>query len=311
MSQAALVSTSPGKARARTFAQQQQRFFWLLVSPVLIVLAIITLLPMIYLLVVSLTPLNMTKPGSGADFSAPLANYAVLLTDTRLHDSLWTQLKLSVATVGLQLFFGLAVALLLNKSSRLGELVRTSLLIPMVLPPIVVAIIWKMIFSPDISPLWGVFYWLGWHVPVPITDARFALSAIVIADTWEWFPFTMLIILSALSMMPEEYTESAQIDGATAWQQTWYVTLPYLRGALLVAGLFRLIDSIKAFPLIYLLTNGGPGTVTEVTNFYVFVQSFNFSFLGYSSAITVILVAIVCVLSWGIVRLVSGGERAE
>jgi multiple sugar transport system permease protein len=311
MTQVASAATAFGKRRGRSFVEQQTRFFWLLLTPVLAVLAVITLVPMIYLVIVSLTPLNLTKPGSGTDFSAPLANYALLLSDSRLHDSLWTQAKLSVATVGLQLLLGLGIALLLNKSARIGQLVRTSLLIPMVLPPIVVAIIWKMIFSPDISPLWGLFYWLGWNVPVPITDAHWALGAIILADSWEWFPFTMLIILSALSMMPEEYVEAAQLDGASAWQMTWYITLPYLRSALLVAGLFRLIDSIKAFPLIYLLTNGGPGTVTEVTNFYVFVQSFNFSFIGYSSAVTVVLVVFVCILSWGIVRMVSGGERAE
>ena len=121
----------------------------------------------------------------------------------------------------------------------------------------------------------------------------------------------MLIILSALSMMPEELVEAARLDGASSFQLTLYITLPYLRGALLVAGLFRLIDSIKAFPLIYLLTNGGPGTVTEVTNYYIFVQAFNFSYLGYSSAVTIVLVGVVCLLSWVIVRLVSGGERAE
>ena len=295
----------------RSFAAQQHRFFWGLLTPVLLILAIITLVPAVYLFIVSLTPLNLTRPQSGWDFSSPLANYVLQLSDVRLHDSLWTQVKLSVSTVGLQLILGLLAALLLNTSARLGALIRTSLLIPMVLPPIVVAIIWKMLFSPDISPLWWLFEWLGWQVPVPITDAHYALSAIVLADTWEWFPFTMLIILSALSMMPEEQVEAARLDGASSFQLTLYITLPYLRGALLVAGLFRLIDSIKAFPLIYLLTGGGPGTVTEVTNYYIFVQAFNFSFIGYSSAVTVVLVAVVCLLSWIIVRLVSGGERAE
>jgi multiple sugar transport system permease protein len=101
------------------------------------------------------------------------------------------------------------------------------------------------------------------------------------------------------------------VDGATAWQTTWHITLPYLKGVLLVAGLFRLIDSIKAFPLIYILTDGGPGTVTEVTNYYSFVQAFNFSYLGYSSAITVVLVAITAFLSWAILTLVGWGRDVE
>ena len=311
MSSTTTVPAAFGPRALRSFATQQRRFFWVLLTPVLVILAIITLLPTAYLFVVSLTPLILTKPQSGWDFSSPFANYILQLSDTRLHDSLWTQLKLSVSTVSLQVILGLLVALLLNTNARLGAVIRTSLLVPMVLPPIVVAIIWKMLFSPDISPLWWLFDALGWQVPVPITDAHYALSAIVLADTWEWFPFTMLIILSALSMMPEELVEAARLDGASSFQLTLYITLPYLRGALLVAGLFRLIDSIKAFPLIYLLTNGGPGTVTEVTNYYIFVQAFNFSYLGYSSAVTIVLVGVVCLLSWVIVRLVSGGERAE
>ncbi len=178
----------------------------------------------------------------------------------------------------------------------------------MVLPPIVVAIIWKIVYSPDISPVWWLFNALGWVVPAPITDPRFALLSIIIADTWEWFPFTMLIILAALKMMPGEWREAALVDGASARQLFFFITLPYLRGALLVAGLFRLIDSIKTFPLIYLLTEGGPGTVTEVTNYYTFVQAFNFSYIGYSSAITIVLVAMVAVLSFVIIRLVDSNE---
>jgi len=188
---------------------------------------------------------------------------------------------------------------------------RTVFLIPMVLPPIVVAIIWKVIYTPDISPFHWAMQAIGLPMPALITDADWALTAIIIADTWEWFPFTMLMILAALQMMPEEHVDAARVDGANAWQLTWYVTLPYLRGVLLVAALSRLIDSIKAFPLIYILTDGGPGSLTEVTNYYGFIQAFNFSFLGYSSAITVVLVAITLLLSWLTLRLVGWGRYVE
>ena len=218
---------------------------------------------------------------------------------------------LSFWTVGLQLLIGLGFALLLNMRSSLLQALRTVFLIPMVLPPIVVAIIWKVIYTPDISPLHWAIQAFGWRMPALITDANWALTAIIIADTWEWFPFTMLMILAALQMMPEEHIDAARVDGASAWQMLWYVTLPYLKGVLLVAGLFRLIDSIKAFPLIYILTDGGPGSLTEVTNYYGFVQAFNFSFLGYSSAITVVLVGFTVVLSWLILRLVGWGRDVE
>jgi multiple sugar transport system permease protein len=294
-----------------TFADHRQTFYWRLLWPTLVVLMVVTLLPTLYLIITSLTPLNLTRPGTAWDFSAPWQNYVFLWEDRRLHRSFWVQAKLSFWTVGLQLLLGFVFAMLLNVRASVMVALRTIFLIPMVLPPIVVAIIWKVLYTPDISPFWWVFAALGWDVPALITDANWALTAIIIADTWEWFPFTMLMMLAGLQMMPDEHLEAARIDGASVWQMTWYVVLPHLKGVLLVAGLFRLIDSIKAFPLIYILTEGGPGNLTEVTNYYSFIQAFNFSYLGYSSAITVVLVATTVGLSALIIRMVGWGQHVD
>ncbi len=280
-------------------------------APSLLVLGAVTILPTLYLIATSLTPLTLTNPDTAADFSRPHANYLALLADSRFHNSVWVQVKLSVATVGLQLLVGLALALVLNLRSGFLEVCRTVFLLPMVLPPIVVAIIWKVLYTPDISPVLAGLRALGLPAPAPITEPGLALWAIVLADVWEWFPFTMLMTLAALQMLPEQPLEAARIDGASAWQTFRYIVLPLLRPALLVAGLFRLIDSVKAFPLIYILTDGGPGTVTEVTNYYAFVQAFNFSYLGFSSAITVVMVAATFLLSWWIVRLVGTEVEVE
>ncbi|MBM3623560.1 MAG: sugar ABC transporter permease [Alphaproteobacteria bacterium] len=291
--------------------RRQHRFFVWCVAPSLAVLALITLLPSLYLLVTSFTQLNLTRPETQWDFSQPFESYRQILADSRLHHSLWVQAKLSFWTVLLQVLIGLLLALLLNMRSGLIEALRTVFLIPMVLPPIVVAIIWKVIYTPDISPMHGIFRAIGWNVPALITDPNWALTAIIIADTWEWFPFTMLMVLAALQMMPQEILDAAKVDGATPLQLTFYITLPFLQGVLLVAGLFRLIDSIKAFPLIFILTDGGPGNVTEVTNYYSYLQAFNFSFLGFSSAITIALLAASVALSWLIVRVVGWGVRVD
>jgi multiple sugar transport system permease protein len=298
-------------SRSASFAGAQRRFFVWCVAPSLAVLAIVTLLPSLYLLATSFTPLNLTRPETQWDFSQPLISYGQLLQDDRLRNSLWVQVKLSFWTVLLQLAIGLGLALLLNIKSRLLEALRTVFLIPMVLPPIVVAIIWKVIYTPDISPMHGLFKAIGWNVPALITNPDWALTAIIIADTWEWFPFTMLMVLAALQMLPQELLDAAKVDGASPWQLTRHVTLPFIQGVLLVAGLFRLIDSIKAFPLIYILTEGGPGSLTEVTNYYSFLQAFNFSYLGFSSAITVVLLAATIVLSWIIIRSVGWGTKID
>lgn len=289
----------------------RDRFFALCVAPSLAVLAVITLAPALYLLATSFTPLDLSRPETAWNFAQPLGNYAEMPRDARLLNSLWVQARLSFWTVSLQLLIGFGFALLLNMRSRFLEALRTVFLIPMVLPPIVVAIIWKVIYTPDISPMhWGLSL-LGVSMPALITHPDWALTAIIVADTWQWFPFTMLMTLAALQMMPQEMVDAARVDGASAWQMTWHVTLPFLKGVLLVAGLFRLIDSIKAFPLIFILTEGGPGSVTEVTNYYSFLQAFNFSFLGYSSAITVALLAATVLLSWAFIRLVGWGQHGE
>jgi multiple sugar transport system permease protein len=285
----------------------RRRAFLAGLLPTLVVLAAITVAPALFLVVVSLTPLNLVNPQSAFDFSAPLANYTDLLADDRFLHSAWVQAKLSTLGVGLQLLVGLGMALLLNARSAWLSAVRSVFLIPMVLPPIVAALVWKVLLTPDVSPVHRLAEAVGLPFGSLITNADTALLAIAIADTWQWFPFTMLMVLAALQMMPDEPIDAARIDGADRWQLFVYIVLPHIRAALVVAGLFRLIDSLKAFPMIYVLTNGGPGMATEVTNFYAFQQAFNFSYWGYASAIATLMLAAALGLSWLIGRL--GWER--
>ena len=292
------------------WAVERRSAFRLGLAPALVVLALITIAPAIYLVLTSLTPLNLTLPDSAWDFSTPLANYTDLIEDPRFTRSAWVQVKLSVATVVSQLLIGLGVALLLNGGGRIRQLARSGFLIPMVLPPIVVGILWRVMYAVDISPFHRLMEFIGLPVPSLITSPDLALTAIVIAETWEWFPFTMLMVLAALQMVPSAPIEAARIDGANDWQLFRYVTFPYIQQTLVVAGIFRLIDSIKAFPLIFVLTDGGPGDVTEVTNYYAYRQAFTFSLWGYGSAIATLMVASIFVLSWIIDRL-TGTSPAE
>jgi multiple sugar transport system permease protein len=298
-------------AGARWSEERGKAFFWGL-APALLVLATITVAPAIYLVATSLTPLNLTMPDTAWDFSGPQYNYLDLWEDERFHRSAWIQVQLSVATVALQLLMGLGVALLLNHGTWLRRFARTIFLVPMVLPPIAVGILWRVMYTVDVSPFHRFMAWIGLPVRPLITDPDLALWAIVIVDTWEWFPFTMLMTLAALQMIPDSPIEAAKIDGASDVQLFRYVLLPYIVPTLVVAGLFRLIDSIKAFPLIYVLTNGGPGDATTVTNYYAFVQAFNFSLWGYASAIATLMVAAIFLLSWLIDRLTGARDaRAD
>lgn len=297
-------------APAPGWEAERRRAFLFGLAPSLLILGAITLVPAATLLVISLTPLNLLDPVGTFRFDDPLVNYRQLLDDPRFLGSLWVQLRLSLSSVTLQLALGLAIALLLNANSRVLAAIRSVFLIPMVLPPIVVALIWKILYTPDVSPLHRALEQVGLPLRSLIANPDTALWAISIAETWQWFPFTMLMVLAALQMIPDEPLEAARIDGANRWQLFRYIVLPYIRPVLVVCALFRLIDSFKAFPLIYVLTNGGPGTVTEVTNFYGFIQAFNFSYWGYASAIAVVMLAAVFVISWSISRF-KGSEANE
>lgn len=281
---------------------RRRAFLWGLL-PSLAVLLLITLAPATALLVASFTPLSLTDAAATFHFKDPLVNYRYLLEDERFLRSIATQLKLSASSVMLQLAVGLGLALLLNGRSKLLGATRTVFLIPMVLPPIVVALIWKIMYTPDVSPLHRALDAVGLPVRSLIANPDTALWAISIADTWQWFPFTMLMVLATLQMVPDDPLEAASLDGANRWQLFRYIVFPYIRPVLVVCGLFRLIDSFKAFPLIYVLTDGGPGTVTEVTNYYGFIQAFNFSYWGYASAIAMVILAGVFALSWLVGRL--------
>ena len=300
--------TSP--ARPSGWAAQRRNAFRIGLAPALLVLAVITIAPAIYLVLTSLTPLNLTLPDTAWDFSTPLGNYTDLWDDPRFITSVWVQVKLSVATVILQLALGLGVALLLNGDTPIRRFARSGFLIPMVLPPIVVGILWRVMYAVDISPFHRLMEAIGLPVGSLITNPNTALWAIVLAESWEWFPFTMLMALAALQMVPAAPVEAAKIDGANSWQMFRFVIFPYIQQTLLVAAIFRLIDSIKAFPLIFVLTDGGPGDVTEVTNYYGYRQAFTFSLWGYGSAIATLMVAGIFVLSWAIDRMM-GKVNAE
>ena len=287
---------------------ERRRFNRWALAPSLIILFAIAVLPALYLLAASLTPFQLTSPGSATDFSAPLRNYRLLPGDPRFVNSLLVQAKLSFWGVLFQVLLGMWLALLLNVQSRFVEFARTFFLIPMVLPPIVVAVIWKLIYAPDISPIYYAASLLNVTMPALTSSVDFALVSIIVADTWEWLPFTFLMVLAALQTIPGEFSEAALVDGASRLQIFYYVTLPFIAPILLVSAMFRLIDSVKAFPLIFLLTSGGPGSLTEVTNYYAYLLAFDTNEIGYSSAVTVVMLLLVAAVSLGLVWM---GRRRE
>lgn len=297
---AAIVAVRRERTRLKNLVGH--RTFTLYMLPSVIVLFAVTLLPMVYLVVTSFTPFDLTKPGSLRFVG--LHNYVTAFAEERFWNSVWVQARLSFWTVSFQLIIGLGLAWLLSRQVHFIELVRSLFIIPMVLPPVVVAIIWKILFTPDISILNWLLEKIGLPQPPWLADPTRALWALIITDTWEWFPFVLLFLLAAIQMLPVEPMEAARIDGCSEWQLFCYVTLPCLKPAIMVAGLFRLIDSLKAFPHIFILTGGGPGKVTEATNFFAYLNAYSYGYIGFSSAIVVLMVIVVFAMSFLLIRLV-------
>ncbi len=308
---AAVRPLSGGFAAKRTtsWAEARRRTFVLFLLPAVLVLVVVTILPTIFLFATSFTPYDLTKPQS-LTFSG-LTNYGLLLREDRFWNSIWVQVRLSFWTVSLQMLIGLGLAVLLNARLRSLEIVRSAFIVPMVLPPVVVALTWRILFTPDVSIINWLLGLVGLPQPAWLVDPTLALWAIIIADTWQWFPFSFLLILAALQMLPEEPLEAAKIDGASSWQVFRFIILPLLKPVLLVAGLFRLIDSIKAFPNIFIMTGGGPGVATEATNYYAYLQGFSYTYIGFSSSITVVMLIATFVMSCLIIRMVGRTVEVE
>lgn len=275
----------------RTYEQQQYRFYRLLLVPTLVLLTAITILPVIYLIATSFTSWDLSRPGS-LQFTG-LRNYIRIFTeDDRFWNSVNVQVRLTLMTVPAQIITGLGLAIFVRekiKNTFLVELARGVFIIPMVIPPIVAALIWKILFTPPVSILSYITTELGLGQLAWLGHPKLALVAIAIASIWEFFPFCFLLLYAGLLSLPDEPIEAARVDGASGWQIFRHVTLPMLWPTLSIVLLFRIVDSIRSFPMIYVMTSGGPGFATEPTNFYAYQQGFSYSYVGYSSAIIIVM----------------------
>jgi multiple sugar transport system permease protein len=215
-------------------------------------------------------------------------NYADLATDPVARDALVTTLLFIGVTIPLELLFGTGIALVLNEVFRGRGLLRAVVLIPWAVPTVVASQMWRFIFNDR----YGLANFMLFGADTssylaPLADPYLALAAIMIAEIWKTTPFAALIILAGLQSIPDDLYEAAGVDGATPWQKFRHVTLPLLKPALLLALLFRTVDSLRVFDLVYVMTQGGPADATNVLQFYGYKKTFAEGMIGYGSAIAV------------------------
>lgn len=268
--------------------------------PAVVAVSVFAFVPLLGMLALSFTDFHLIKPWKG-EFG--LHNFARLIDDRKFIASISIMLMLSVFGVIAQVALGTLIAVGLEKIVPKWRILRTLFVIPFVVPAVAVALLWLSLFTPTLSPINAFFDIFGLTVPALLTTQYGAIAAIVIADTWASYPFVMLLILAALQGISSDLDEAASLDGATRMQIFFRITLPLLKPALLMVALFRFIETLKHFPLIFVMTNGGPGRSTQATNYYAYIQTFQSSNVSYGAAIAVFLFIFAAIISFYVARV--------
>lgn len=222
-----------------------------------------------------------------------LENYTRSLSDARFWGGITRTAYFVTLSVGLQVLLGVASALVFHRRFRGRGIARALFMFPMIATPAAIALVWKMMFDPTIGVLSYLVQAAGGPQVLWTSDVDVVIPALAIVDTWQWTPLIMLIVLAGLAALPQEPYEAARIDGAGEIRIFWSITLPLLRPVIIVAAMFRLIDCIKTFDIIMIITAGGPGVSSETLNLYAFMQNMSFLHFGYGSALLVWLGVIV------------------
>ena len=277
---------------------------YVLPAPAVVTIALLCAFPAVYTLYMSFQAWtgSQTRP---PNFVGLLNYLEAFRDDERFQMAIWRTVLYTAGSLAMQLPLGVALAVFFNREFSGKGLVRTLYLLPFVATPAAIALVWVLIYNPATGVL---NYLLGMmHLPPGqwTYSAGSALWALVIVDTWQHTPLVMLIALAGLAALPPDPYESAQIDGANPWQSFWHITLPLLRPTIAVAALFRAIDALKAFDVIFAMTQGGPGEATETLNIYIYFAAFQYFRFGYSSSLLMLFFALIL----GVCLLIIKGRR--
>jgi multiple sugar transport system permease protein len=295
-----MTSTVSKKAELSTtheLSREDRRLRIWLIMPALIGIWLVVGFPLLYALYLSLHEFVLSQ-GPNVGPLVWLHNYLDALDDDLLIDASKNTIILTASVVSLEFLIGLGLALLLNNNRIRGRnFYLAILLIPMLMPPIAVGLIWRLLLHPELGI---INYGLGLlSLPKPswLGDPDLAMITVIIVDVWHETSFIMLILLAGLTALPGTLYEAAMIDGAGRWQQFRFITVPLLMPTILVAVLIRLIAALKTYDLIYILTRGGPGTKTETISYYIYRVAFVFLEMGKSSAMSFMLLLLIIVLT--------------
>lgn len=295
------------KSRNPLLGERRPAFLFLL--PAVVVILVTTVYPLAYSLFLSGHSWNMSIPTSHPVPNFP-ANYTALLSDPQFLSSVRTTFVFVGVSVTIELIVGMALALLITSSLRYLGLVRTMLLIPVMIAPVVVGILWRTLYHTDYGPINDALSMIGLPGREWLGDPANALLSVILVEVWQQTPVVTLILAAGLASIPVELGEAARVDGAGGLKVFRHITLPLLRRVILVVLLLRIMDLFKTFDVVYTLTQGGPGGATDVISNLIYRTGLRAFQLGTSSAMSWVFLAIVVLVSLAFVRQVMRRDQA-
>lgn len=278
----------------------------LLLLPIVIFLLSLTVFPLIYAILTSLQHYVLSDPL--AKRFVWFQNYTKMLQDERFWNSLANTFHFIAVSLTLEMILGMIMALLLKRRFLGSGIAKTLLLLPTITTPVVVGLIWIMLYDPQFGLINYLLVELGFHPQAWLDSEKYAMWALIIVDVWEWTPFVALVLLAGLQSLPVEPYEAAMVDGAGPLQRFIHLTLPLLKPYLVIAFLIRFMDAFRWFDTIYVMTKGGPGTATETVNMYGYLTGFNFLNMGYAATLGITMLVLITIISTLVVKTAQKGD---
>jgi multiple sugar transport system permease protein len=299
----AAITSSVYEADAARGRAPDRHFKYWLIAPAIFLLLLVGLFPLVYTLVVSFQHLTMTENDTSF---VGLRNYAHLFEDARLWQSLLHTAIITVIALPLELVFGMLMAQLFLEHMPGRQILVSLLMLPTIISPIVAGATWRLLLDNRYGPVNQIIGWFAGHPMTLLWNVNpdLVYPAIIFCEVWQWTPFMFLILLAALSNVDRSLTEAAEIDGAGAWRVFWKIVLPAIWPVMAIALLIRGLDLVRIFDIIWSLTAGGPGTLTETISIYTYVQGFTQFESSYTGAIAfLVIVILTMIVVWAIRRM--------
>jgi multiple sugar transport system permease protein len=286
-----VAEATPPRIARRMRGLSDRAVAWTFIAPTIVLLLAINIFPLLWTITLSFTNYRANRPNAPVKWLG-LNYYRDILTDPDIWSGMQITARFVISTIVIETVLGFLLAYLIDRKFRGHGFWTTVILIPMMLSPAVVGNFWTFLYQPQIGLFNHIIGFIAGISPSSFTmigDVRLAPWSIVIVDAWMWTPYVMLICLAGLRSIPNDIYEAAEVDRASRWRQFWSITLPMALPFIMLAVLFRGIENFKMFDMANLLTNGGPGSVTELASITLKREAFEKWRTGYSSAFAIIL----------------------